>query len=101
MDEVINTVKTSNITEDNKLVKCRALVITQLLGIQETKNKKKEELEEKRRTESNVNALHKDFSLIERWETGALRQKSQKTRLDHLYRVKKKGYKRAAEEPKQ
>ena len=101
MDEVINTVKTSNITEDNKFVKCRALVITQLLGIQETKNKKKEELEEKRTTESNVNALHKDFSLIERWETGALRQKSQKTRLDHLYRVKRKGYKRAAEEPKQ
>ena len=30
-----------------------------------------------------------------------LRKESQKTRLDHLYRVKEKGYKRAAEELKQ
>ena len=32
-DAVIDTAQTINITEDNKLVKCRALVITQLLGI--------------------------------------------------------------------
>ena len=43
MDEIIDSVQTSNITEDNKIVKCGALVITQLLGIKETKNKKNEE----------------------------------------------------------
>ena len=32
-DAVIDTAQTINITEDNKLVKCGALVITQLLGI--------------------------------------------------------------------
>ena len=48
-----------------------------------------------------MNALRKDVSLIERWETGMLRKKSQKTRLDNLYRVKRKGYKRAAEDLKQ
>ena len=65
------------------------------------KNKKKEEPFCKRRIESNMNALQKDVSLTERWETGMLRKESQKTRLDHLYRIKRKGYKRAAEELKQ
>ena len=63
MDESIDSVQTSNITEDNKLVKCAALVITQLLGIKEIKNNKKEEPFWKKRIES------KDVSLIQRWET--------------------------------
>ena len=41
VDEVIDSIQTSNITEDNKLVNCAALLITQLLGIKEIKNKKK------------------------------------------------------------
>ena len=101
MNEVIDSVQKSNIAEDNKLVKCGPLVITQLLGIKEIRNKKKEEPIWKRRIESNINALRKDVSLLERWETGMLRKESQKTRLDHLYRVKEKGYKRAAEELKE
>ena len=84
VDEVIDSVQTSNITEDNKLVKCAALAITQLLGTKEIKNKKEEPFW-KKRIESNINALRKDVSLIERWETGMLRKESQKTRLDHLY----------------
>ena len=75
--------------------------ITQLLGIKEIKNKKKEEPFWKRRTESKINVLRKDVSLIERWETVMLRKERQKTRLDHLYRVKWKGYKRAPAELKQ
>ena len=43
VDEIIDSVQTSDIIEDNKLVKCVALVITQLLGLKEIKNKKKEE----------------------------------------------------------
>ena len=78
-----------------------ALVITQLLGIKEIRNKKKEEPFWKRRIESKINAVRKDVSLIERWETVMLRKESQKTRLDHLYRVKRKRYKRAVEELKQ
>ena len=42
-DEVIDSVKTSDITEHNKLVKREALVIAQLLEIKEIKDKKKEE----------------------------------------------------------
>ena len=99
--EVIDSVQASNIIEDNKLVKYGALVIAQLLGIKEIRNKKKEEPFWKRRSESNINALCKDVSLIERLETGILRKESQKARLDHLYRVKRKGYKRAAKEIKQ
>ena len=71
MDEVIYSAQTSNITEDDKLVKCGALVITKLLGI----NKKEEGrtiLE--RIIESNIDALHKDVSFTERWETGMLRK---------------------------
>ena len=101
VDEVLSSVQTSNITEDKKLVKCGALVITQLLGIKEIRNKKKEEPFWKRRIESKINAVRKDVSLIERWETVMLRKESQKTRLDHLYRVKRKRYKRAVEELKQ
>ena len=41
-DEVIDSVKTSDITEHNKLVKREALVIAQLLEIKEIKDKKKE-----------------------------------------------------------
>ena len=43
MDKVLDSVQTSNITEDIKFVKCGALAITQLLGIKEIRNKKKEE----------------------------------------------------------
>ena len=101
VNEVIDSVQTSNITEDNNNVEFGALVITQLLGIKEIKDKKKEERFWKIRTESKLNALRKYVSLIERWGTGMLRNESQKVRLDHLYRVKKTGYKRAAEELKQ
>ena len=80
VDEVLDSVQTSGITEDNKLVKCEALVITQLLGIKEIRNKKKEEPFWKRRIESKINALHKDVSLIERWEAGVLGKGSQNTR---------------------
>ena len=89
--EVIDSVQTGNFTEDNKLAKCGTLVITQLLCIKELNNKKKEEPFWKRRIESNINALRKDISLIEGWKTGMLRKQSQKTRFDHLYRVKRKG----------
>ena len=47
VNEVIESVQTNNITEDNKIVKCGSLVITQLLGIKEIRNKKKEEPFEK------------------------------------------------------
>ena len=101
VDEVIDCLQTSNVTEGKKLVKFGALVITQLLGIKEIKNKKKDKPFWRLRIGSNINALRKDVSLIEKWETGMLRKESQKTRLDHLYGVKRKGYKRAAEELKQ
>ena len=94
VDEVIESVQTSNITEDNKLVKCGILLITQLLGIKEIKNKKKEELFWKRRIESNKNVLRKDVRVTERWETGMLEKESQKARLDHLHQVERKGYKK-------
>ena len=44
VDEVIESVQTSIITEDNKLTKCEELVITQLLGTKEIKK------QEERRT---------------------------------------------------
>ena len=64
VDEVIDSVQTSNITEDNKLVKCGTLVITHLLGIKEIRNKKKEEPFWKRKIESKINALRKDVMLV-------------------------------------
>ena len=64
VDEVIYSAQTGNITEDNKFVKCGALVIAHLLRIKEIKNKKKEEPFWKRRIESNMNLLHKDACLI-------------------------------------
>ena len=69
-----------------------------MLGVKEIRNKKKEEPFWKRRIELKINPLPKDVSLIERWETGMSRKESQKTRLDHLYQIKRKMYKRAAEE---
>ena len=39
VDEVIESVQTSIITENNKLTKCEALVITQLLGTKEIKKR--------------------------------------------------------------
>ena len=89
--EVIDSVQASNIIEDNKLVKYGALVITQLLGIKEIRNKKKEEPFWKRRTESKIKALRKDVSLTERWEAGMLRKESQKARLDICIKSKGKG----------
>ena len=43
VDEVIDSAQTSNITEDNQLLKRGALVITQWLGIKEIKSKREEE----------------------------------------------------------
>ena len=85
VDEVIDSVQTSSITENNKLVKCGELVVTQLLWIKELKNKNEEETFWKRRIESNINTLRKNVSLIERWDTETLRKESQMTRLDYLY----------------
>ena len=73
-DEFIDSVEKSKITEDNKLVKWGALVITQFLRIKEIKNKEKEEPFWKKRIESKINALHKNVSFIERWETEMLRK---------------------------
>ena len=98
VDEFIDSVEKSKITEDNKLVKWGALVITQFLRIKEIKNKEKEEPFWKKRIESKINTLRKNVSFIERWAAEMLWKVR---RLDHLYRVKRKGYKRAAEELKQ
>ena len=67
-----------------------------MLWIKEIRNKEKEESFWKRRIQSKINALCKDVRLIESWETGMLRKESQKNSLDHPYRVKRKGYKRAS-----
>ena len=73
VDEVIDSVQTSTITEGNKLVKCGTLVITQLLGIKEIKNKKEEgDPFWKIRIVSKIMALHRVVSLIESWETGCI-----------------------------
>ena len=69
VDEVIDSVQTSNTTKYNKFVKCGTLVITQLLGKKEINNKKKEEPFWKKRIESNINVIHKDVNLIDRCET--------------------------------
>ena len=50
MVEVIDYVQTSNIVEDNQLVKCGLLVINQSLGTKKKKKKKKKEKKEERRT---------------------------------------------------
>ena len=46
--EVIDYVQTSNIVEDNQLVKCGLLVINQSLGTKKKKKKKNEKQEERR-----------------------------------------------------
>ena len=90
LNEVMDSVPTSNISKGNKLLKCGALVVTQLLGMKEIKNKKKEESFWKRRIESKTNVFRKDVSLIEKWERGI---KSED-------KIGIKGYNRAAEELK-
>ena len=54
VDDVIHIVHAGNITVKTNLIKCRALFIFQLLGIN---NKENEEPFWKRRTESNTNVL--------------------------------------------
>lgn len=64
----MDTVQTSNIIEDNKLINWGTFIVTQLLGIKEIKKKNNEELFWKRRTEWMSNTLRKDVNLIERLE---------------------------------
>ena len=64
----MDTVQTSNIIEDNKLINWGTFIVTQLLGIKEIKKKNNEELFWKRRTEWMINTLRKDVNLIERLE---------------------------------
>ena len=42
VNEVIGLIETHDMTETNKLIKCGAQVITQLLGVKELKKKKQE-----------------------------------------------------------
>ena len=64
----MDTVQTSNIIEDNKLINWGTFIVTQLLGIKEIKKNNNEELFWKRRTEWMINTLRKDVNLIERLE---------------------------------
>ena len=71
-------VQSINITEDNKLTKCQALFITQMLGVKAVENKNKEESFWKRRIDSNINACCKDVVIdvdvvIETWKAGMLK----------------------------
>ena len=48
MYEVIDSAQTSNTTEENKLVNCGALFITQLLGIKEIKKQERRTIVERK-----------------------------------------------------
>ena len=100
VNNVISKVRTNSISEINKLIICGALVTCKLLGMKDLQ-KKQQEPHWKRRIEQKINSLRKDVSLIVRWKNGSLSKGTQKERLDRMYQVKKKGFKRVAEELKQ
>ena len=93
VNEVIGLIETHDVTETNKLIKCGAQVITQILGVKEIKKKTQEEPFWKRRIEGKIKALRKDVSLVERWQEKNLRKVRHKERLEYLYHVKGKGFK--------
>ena len=100
VNSVICAVETKNISEINKLILCGALVTCRLLGMKNSQ-KKQQEPHWKRRIENKINSLRKDVSLITRWQNDRLNKEREKERLDQMYRIRRKGFKRVAEELKQ
>ena len=102
VNEVISRIATHNITHTNRLIKAGATISAKHLGVKESPNgRKNREPHWKRRIKRKTNKLRKDVSMIEEWKDGKLRKEIQEAKLNRLYSVKKKGFKRVAEELKQ
>ena len=92
---LIQNVKTSNITEVNKLLYAGAFVIAERLGMIKVrkgeKRKAKKEPHWKRRIEGKIKRWRKDLSLVEEVKRGKLKKEKERSMLEKVYGLGEKG----------
>ena len=95
-------IKTSNITETNRLLKAVGLYVAERLGIgNEKRGKRNGEPWWKRRIERVIKRLRKDIGVLERKKRGELRREEKYQMLERRYKIKSKGATIVLEELKQ
>ena len=100
VNDVINIIRTTNITETNNLILAGANVVAELLG----KRRKTINYELpwwKRRILAQINTIRKDISKMEQWKNNNLGKEDTKLYLEWKYHIRNKGLNAVIEELKQ
>ena len=98
---VIGKLKTTSITDTNRLILVGANVVGDLVGVKSRGEPKTKEPWWKRRIQGKISELRKDISHLEEWNKERMSKERIKNNLEHKYSVKKKGLKVVIEELKQ
>ena len=102
VNEVLNKIKSNDITTTNDLIYAAAVVVTERLGVKMSKrDTATKEPWWKRRLEDQIKQLRKDIARVEILKNGGKIKSRFRVLLQKKYWLKQKGYKRVIEELKQ
>lgn len=104
VNRILPFVQTNNISGDKDLVRCAALLVQEMVGVnRKTSNKQRKEPMWKRRIETDIVVLRKHLSKIERWYKGKWVNGKQPERdyLDRKYHIRANGFRTVIEQLKQ
>ena len=100
VNEVIDKVKSTDITDTNWIILAAANVVADLVGMKEGK-KKNETPMWKKRLLRQIAEIRKDVSRLEKWKEGKLKSEGLKDHFERKYHVWNKGFMTVIEELKQ
>ena len=101
VNEVLDKIKSNDITITNDLIYAAAVVVTERLGVKMSKRDAAKEPWWKRRLEDQIKQLRKDIARVEILKNGGKIKSRFRMLLQKKYWLKQKGYKRVMEELKQ
>ena len=101
VNEVLDKIKSNDITMTNDLIYAAAVVVTERLGVKMSKRDAAKEPWWKRRQEDQIKQLRKDIARVETLKNGGKIKSRFRVLLQEKYWLKQKGYKRVMEELKQ
>ena len=101
VNEVLDKIKSNDITMTNDLIYAAAVVVTERLGVKMSKRDAAKEPWWKRRLEDQIKQLRKDIARVEILKNGGKIKSRFRVLLQKKYWLKQKGHKRVMEELKQ
>ena len=102
VNEVLNDIRTDNISDTNKLISATAVYVGKKLGLKNTK--RDYEMKEpwwKRRLKQSINEVRKHINILERRKRGETIKESKYIEISRKYSIMKKGISNVIEELKQ